>query len=655
MVMAIDIKKTLISFTFVVLLTLLFFVNVVTNRQGNETVGAEEPDLGASMDDGSWITVSRFDGYQTKADANKVTDGANPQGQNTIINDGDRITIRNFGYEIFGTATTTASPIKSLHTFRKRSGENIMIRTYDTNIEYFEEDNDTWEVVSSTYTSGKSFGFADFNINTDAISYTYFGNGFDNFSRWTGAHTITNGAVALNDSEIVVDDTTDGFSSSGILVVCGTELAYGSKTASQFNLSASSTVACADDKGVTQAITSFPTYPKGNTYLVANNRLFVSGVSSTPQAVFFSKYGDADVWLTTLVADGTADAAGVFNLTEGGGPVRAMVQDEGSIYFFKRSMVYKATLTDALYTLLPLKPFDAKSQTTGAMIQGSTFTGGNGVYFITPDRQIMNLTRVEDVDYPQIVAISDIVKPTVNEGVFDEASGIFWQGRAYISFKSNDKATFNNTVFAHNFRRSVETGRSTWESPIVGWNASTWTIYDDGTSEELYYGSSVDANIFKVTDETVDNELGITANWRSKQFDFGLPHSLKEIDNVYVEGFISPNTTLSIKLFLDENGFTQTYSTDFVGTETTYLFDAEPENVFGFHPFGFQRFGSSDQPEKDKFRIYLNKDFRRIPFYTAQIEFASDDIGQDWEITTFGFHVAPDSQPERRSLYREFN
>src|SRR3990167_10782114 len=72
----------------------------------------EGDELGISLPGGQWFTIDKFDGYQTKADPSKVTDGANPQGQNTSINDGDRITVRDVGYELFpsGTASTTQNP-----------------------------------------------------------------------------------------------------------------------------------------------------------------------------------------------------------------------------------------------------------------------------------------------------------------------------------------------------------------------------------------------------------------------------------------------------------------------------------------------------------------------------------------------------------------
>lgn len=603
-----------------------------------------------SMDGGQWVVQNGFSGFKTKADASKIDDGANPNGQNTIINDGDRVSIRDFGYTLLGSASTTEEYIASLHTFRRRDGENIMMRSHGTFLEYFEEGNDTWEILLSTSTSA-NYDYADYNINTDLRSLVYFGNGTDNFSRWGGAHTLIGAAGVTSTATFIQTDTTTGlgFPATGNITYCGQTIAYSAVSATGFTVA--SAHACDADRGIALGVEEYPNSPKGNIYLVANNRLFIAGIASTTQAVYFSKYGDATLYTgATLITDGTADSPGIFNLGEGGGAVTGMALDEGSVYLFKRSVIYKATLDgDGLYTLVPLKPFDGNSQTTGAVTSGSVFTGGNGVFFITPDEQIMNLSRVDGVDYPQIKPISDVIKPTIQNANFSSAAGIFFQNNAYISARSDNTVSNNDAVFLWNDTVGA------WESPIVGWNPSVFTIYDDGTGEALYFGNSRVAEVYKVTPSAIDNELGITANWRSKQFNFGTPQQLKEIDNFYIEGYISDNTTLTISLLFDENGTTQIYTTDFSGTEDDFIYDAAEFNLFGFHPFGFERFGSSNATENNKFRIYLNKNLKRVPFYNVQLELASDGVAQSWEVTSYGFHVIQSTQPEKKELYRIFN
>lgn len=608
----------------------------------------QQESLGVSAPDAQWIVVNNFSGYQTKSDPSKIDDGGNPQGQNTIINNGDRVSVRPFGSVVVGDATTTEDRIHSLHTFRRRDGENILIRGRGEYLEYLDKQNITWEIIGSGYTTNTSFGFADFNINTDQTSYVYFGNAHQAFSRWTGQTTHISSPVGLGDATINVDDTS-GFSATGTIYICNTAVTYTGVTATTFT-GATGAPVCATDRAVAQGPQTFPSNVRGNIYLAWSNRLFIAGITSTPQAVYFSQYGDASDFVgASLVTEATADAPGIFNLAEGGGAVTGMVHDEGAAYLFKKSIIYRVTLDDALYTLRTLKPFDGKSQTTGSVNPKLTFTGGNGVFFVTPDNQIMNLSRVESVDYPQIVPISDSIKPTTDVADFNTGAGIYFEDNAYISAKATMDSVGVDSTFLFNFRKQ------TWESPIVGWSPSTFAIYDDGTGEALYFGDDLVANVYKIGDEAIDNELGIAANWRSKQFDFGLPATLKEIENIYIEGYITDNTNLTISLLLDENGVTQRLSTVFRGTETGFQFSADSYNVFGFHPFGTERFGTSDASGKRKFRIYLNKNLRRVPFYVAQLEFASDGIGEGWEITRMGFRVREHSQPENRNNYREFN
>jgi len=600
---------------------------------------------------GTWHIFDSFNGFQTKFDAEKIADGANPNGQNTTVNEGDRISIRDLGYDLFpstGEESVTTSPINSLHTFRKRDGENIMLRSHGTSLDYFEELNDTWEMVTST-TATSSFGFADFNINTDLVSYVYFGNAVDPTSRWTGEHTLLNGVVTAGAVTINVDSTAGFLNTNGTIILCGIQASYTGKSATSFT-GVTGAPNCADNRSLIEAPAYVSAAPRGNILITMDNRLWIAGVSSSTQAIFFSKYGDAtNFTTTTIVEDNTDTSSGIFNLGEGGGGVTAMVQDESALYMFKRSIIRKATLNDTTYTLSTLKPFDGKSQTVGAVSNFSSFTSGNEVFFITPDNQIMKLARVESVDYPQITSISNIIKPTVDSATFASSTGIVFRDKAYFSFKSDSDSSANDSVFVYNLKTGA------WDSPIVGWNVADFVVYDDGNGEELYFGDGRTTNVYKVISDPVDYIYDTTASWRSKQHTFGAPNVQKQVDSVYIEGYIAPNTTLNIALLLDDNGFTQKFETTLVGTETSYLYGDDVYNPFGYHPFGYERFGTGDDTSgKKKFRVYLNRDFTAVPFYTAQIEFSSDGSNQQWEITNYAMNVRLFTQQSKPSLYKKF-
>lgn len=644
----------ILGVVFVGIIFLASYFVLSTNNIPNSHL-ADQPSFGASGNSqGQWITFGEFSGYQTKADPQKIDKGANPAGQNTYINDGDRISVRNLGYEIFpasSTESTTGTPITSLYTFRKRDGTNIMLRTFSTYMEYYHSKIGVWEVLKSDFTSGGIFGFADQNTNADQTSYVYYGNALDNYARWTGNVAQLTAAVSIGDISIAVDDTTL-FPTTGTVIFCGVTTTYSAKTATSFTIT-TSTVGCGSTRGVAQVPQEFAAAPKGNLLFVDNNaRMFVAGVISSTQTLFYSKTADASDF--TFSATRLANDGGVINMPEGGGGITGMAGDETAVYVFKRNLIKTITFSqdgNDLPTIKLLKPFDNKSQTVGAVSSKSIFAGGNTIFFITPNNEIMTLSRIAQFDYPQVVPISDAIQPTVDGMDFSSSTGIYWRNKAYISGKQTSESTQNDVILIFDSKRQQ------WESPVIGFNSNDFSIGRFGSIEDLYFSSANTPNVYKTNTTPLDNGFSITANWRSREETFGFPYALKSVDNFFVEGYITENTELSITLLFDEDGYTQTQTTNFTGGELNnrYLYTASPYNVFGLNPFGFERFGGNeDLSGKKKFRIYLAGNLRRVPFYSVQVEFASDGENDNWEILQYGYHVIMEPQEMKTNLIRSF-
>ena len=591
-----------------------------------------------------------FLGFMTKDDPSRLPDLAAPNGQNTTTNRGDRISIRNFGYDLFptsGTLSTTTSPTRSMWTFHLRDGTQILVVAQGASLFYFDETTQAYALLKTGYTSD-DFGFAEMNINTDATSWLYFGNAVEDFSRWNGSVTHLTSALVGAEVTIPVGDTTL-FTATGSVVIGTTTVTYTGKTPTTLT-GAVGTPAAANGLPVSQAVVTFASNPKGNIYLAADNRLFVAGIKSSPQAVFFSKYTDATNYVSAIIVTAsTATNSGIFNLVEGGGAVTAMAQDEQSIYIFKNNITYAATLSDSFYSIVPLKPFDGRSQTTGAATKRCVFVGGNRVFFVTKDNQIFSLQRLETIDYPQMVPISYPIQPTIDSFSFNAMSGIVYRDRCFFACKSSPSNTSNDILLVFNI---VE---NTWDTPVTNFAVSEFAIYLSNGIERLLYGDSITSNVWIVTNIPQDFHYSTVASWKTKQYDFDIPSDLKEFDDIFIEGYLAENTALIIRLLLDDNGFTQTLETTLLGTETTFLFGNALPNAFGLYSFGTERFGSnSDISGKKKFRIFLNKNLRRTPFFNAQLEFISDGENQAWEIIRYGFLVRQHSQPQPTALMRNW-
>lgn len=89
------------------------------------------------------------------------------------------------GIEIVGDNTTGTGGIKSLYTFVKRDGTEILIRSYSTKMQ---------SLIASTWTdiSGATGLTADLLFDFESYKDTvYFSNGVDNFMSWTGTGAVT--------------------------------------------------------------------------------------------------------------------------------------------------------------------------------------------------------------------------------------------------------------------------------------------------------------------------------------------------------------------------------------------------------------------------------------------------------------------------------
>src|SRR3990167_9827521 len=121
-----------------------------------------------------WVTLDLFTGLQTKKDASKVPPGACVGGQNVTFTDADRISVRKLGYENYPVSkviSTETVKIASIKTFRKRDGENVLVRNQASSLEFFDETTIGWVAIESGFTAGIEFGYTEANINTDQQSF----------------------------------------------------------------------------------------------------------------------------------------------------------------------------------------------------------------------------------------------------------------------------------------------------------------------------------------------------------------------------------------------------------------------------------------------------------------------------------------------------
>src|SRR5258708_33595157 len=152
----------------------------------------------ANQDDAKWNNYAKFTGLTTVADPSKIDDGATADGQNSSVNESDKISSRPLGYKTFSTPIATPNDyggiafVSSMHTFRKRKGENIMMRQISSNgpggvLEYLDAKTSAWQILSGGF-ANNPMGYADVNQANSLNSYVVFCDSITPLTRWNGAH-----------------------------------------------------------------------------------------------------------------------------------------------------------------------------------------------------------------------------------------------------------------------------------------------------------------------------------------------------------------------------------------------------------------------------------------------------------------------------------
>lgn len=645
-------------------------------------------------------------GFHDKKDPTDMPLGAAQAGQNVTITADGKIAPAK-GAEIFGAVDTSAVPVKSAYNFKLAEGTERPVRSSGTVLEYYHSGTAAWENLNTGYTSGLLFGFKEYNEGEEWQSYLYFCNDIDPYSRWTGAITQLNGALAGGETEIVVDsvlvDTvlytgtasasstttvtispaewstdlwntfyvriTSGaqsgkiskisgttttqitfgaisglsgtptfeirhtkFSDSGTLRIGTTDVTYTSMDQDDRFAGCSGVPAADDDAALTQAVTTYPGNPRGNILQTHNAKMFLA--SNRKSSVWVSAVDDpTDYSYSATRAAGEGD---VVSFVEGGGNLTGMGVQEDAIYAVKEDIIKTLSYTQDANDLATTNTL-ISSPLVGAQYPLAVFKVDNFLYFASAKGGVKTAGRVAQIDFVQALQISDPIRDTMNAADFSTAAGHFFDERAFISAKQSPSSAYNDIEFVFNFPLG------TWELPRIGRNVSCYFIYDD----KLYGGSSLNnetyqlevGRVIKTGDDPDNEQFPIKASWTSSSMTFDMPANLKIFSAVYIEGYITPNTTLNVTLNYNHRGNQQQLSGSILGTATQVITTPDTAGL-ALIPLGVGALGSGEEDsdtERNKFRVYLL--VNEAATYEHAITFESDGTNQDWEILRIGYNA----------------
>lgn len=417
------------------------------------------------------------------------------------------------------------------------------------------------------------------------------------------------------------------FADSGTIRIGSSDVTYSSIDQDNRFAGVSGAPAASDRAAVAQAVTEYPGNPKGNIMLVEATRVYVSGVKDSPSTLYYSAIADATDF--TFSATRIADEGGVIDTPEGGGPITGLALLENTIIILKQDLIKTLNFTQDGNDLPIINPL-IKAPLVGPVNNQSTFEVDNQVYYATIEGGVKSIQQVANINFRQALQLSDPIVQLVNKLDFSNAAGIFYKQKAYIACKGSG-ADSNNVVLVFNYQKGH------WEAPIVGWNVSSWAIYNN----KLYYGHSVNAEVYEAEAEGIFDDAGanILARARFAYNVYGNPPLQKKVSNLFVEGYMSEGTNLSFRVFYNYLGITTEKEFTLSGTDEQYMLQSYEFNILGAgflgeFPLGISEGDLEDNPNGlQRFRVYFPLQVEK--FYEMAIDVESDQVDAQWEITRF--------------------
>lgn len=577
------------------------------------------------------IRLSKFDGgwvskYDRESDSLLINES--PDLENVDFDGQGSWKIRN-GYEIFGNRTTGGGSIPSCYTYRLPiAKKEIPVRQRGTYLEYYNTDTSQWETIKITLADGYVMGLIPFTSAVDPIDYLYFCDGNTNIYRWTGGHTLLNGALAGAEATITVDSTS-GFSSSGSIVIGTTTVTYSGKTSTTFT-GCAGTPAASDNSVVTQLPDDYTatsgTKAKGNIMIVHNNQLIVAN----GQFIKASNIDDFADW-----APGTSSLA--YSKGFSGGNITGLASRNNTLIVFTENAIYGLSYTytnDLTGFQINVDTIEKASGIGAKYFKGIVQADGE-IFYAGADGVIRNLVNSSVSAIYNTGSISENIRNQLSKYNLSSCAAVFYKNKLYFAVRSNESSV-NDIVLVYDFKYSDPNQRK-----------EAWTKYRIFVNDffvyqgNLYFGSSGEPNVFRLFTDSKGNDLhtddGGAISWYYKTplFDFQQPELKFRLKKVVMRGFISYNSQISINAIYDY-GTTSSLEQNFLGSNSTFVsipsVVSRGESVIGEETSLADEFDGS-------YPFTYTFDFGLYDSYNIQLKISGGTGGEKFKLTRLVIYV----------------
>lgn len=454
--------------------------------------------------------------------------------------------------------------------------------------------------------------------------------------------TYTASTIAFVDSNPdTITDSANGFVTAGFVagdIITITGSASNNKTFTIVTVAAGTLTLVSTDSvvatgaGASITITALRNWTN-DLVAVLRNQLYVLSFNS--RQYFVSAVGD----YTDFTAPSVPRQVGEAALLQLDSPPTGLIVQEENMYisgtvgdWYQVTFDLSADLTGEQITVRRLKTGPQQS----AYGQSSIFKAKNDVFFVSLEKTLDSLGRVENINTPNSKPISDPVKLLFDRLDLTNSSGIYFADNIYIAVPVEGLVLIYNVI------------EGFWEAPQI-LPISRFAIIGG----ELYGHSSGVPETYKLFIGYNDNGNPINSIAQFAYQQFGNRVAKKKHTYWYTEGYIQENTDLTMRLLYDYEGSRGvrdfTISLEDPNTDFT-SFNPLDSGSLGKQSLGKANLGGSEDEDLDplppKFRVIKltsnQKYFEISPIYM------SNDVDFRWEILAFGPDVmlAEDINPE---------
>lgn len=574
--------------------------------------------------------LTKYSGYSNKADITNIDPAFLVQpSQNCIINDQEKVEVR-AGYTLDGSAGSTSSPIISSYDWITSTTVERNLRSNLTKLYYrYVDASDvvTWRDIGLTLVSQAEINFTEYWDATELIDFLLFVDATANMYMWSGGVTTLASATV---NTVTKQGTTtwaeDRFLKNGTrsIIIGGVEATYSggegtsTLTGVSVDFSASAVGSIVHQKVRTTANTP-ASGSKNHIISTLNNYVYVA--DKTKRTVYMSKNTD---YLTYTFSSPRVPGEGML-FTLDAPPVAFVPQEEDMYISAQKDQWYKTLFTlSADLTKEDVKVKRLKSGPgQGALSQASVGPIKNSVLYITNDKVVDTLGRIENINTPSSVPISDVVKTEFQDYAYDINPHIkYFKNKSYIAIPSESKVM----IYDHE--------KELWNPPQI-LPVRRFAIIEG----ELFGHSSQTDETYKLFDGTNDN--GNPIDWKIyfSYRNYGIRYWTKDFNEWMSEGYISSNTTATMVLKYDFGGFTSIVEKDIVGSDNSILFATVSDNSLGKYPLGQMPLGSiTDSPDDlSKFRVFHN--LTTQDFYEVQLGYEGNGVDDQFQLLAQGGNI----------------